>query len=294
MDVDGVDGGDGENTDSGADEPGWDVDPDDESGAAVVATVGRQLKAWREAAGLRACELGAAIGYGEDLIYKVEGGRRIPRPELLDRADEVLRAGGKLAAMKRDVAEARYPKKVRDLAKLEAKAVEVAAYHHHNINGLLQTEEHMRALFAGWLPAYTEGEMDRMVDARMARRSIFDRDPIPLSFVQEEVTLRRPVGGTMVWRRQLERLLEVGKLRNVTIQVMPTSCEEHPGTGGLIEVLKFPDGTAVGRSEGAFSGRPVSDPKQLRILELRYGMIRAQALTPRESLAFIEQVLGET
>lgn len=64
--------------------------------------------------------------------------------------------------------------------------------------------------------------------------------------------------------------------------------------GGLIEVLKFNDGTAVGRSDGAFNGRPVSDPKQLRILELRYGMIRAQALPPRESLAFIEQVLGET
>ncbi|WP_420895339.1 hypothetical protein [Streptomyces tendae] len=27
-----------------ADEPGWEVDPDDEWGVAVVATVGRQLK----------------------------------------------------------------------------------------------------------------------------------------------------------------------------------------------------------------------------------------------------------
>jgi len=134
-----------------------------------------------------------------------------------------------------------------------------------------------------------------MVAARMARRSIFERSPAPtLSFVQEEVTLRRPVGGRMVWRRQLERLLELGQLRNVSIQVMPTDCEDHFGTGGLIEVLKFPDGTAVGRTEGAFSGRPVSEPKQLRILELRYGMIRAQALTPRESRALIEQMLGET
>lgn len=59
-------------------------------------------------------------------------------------------------------------------------------------------------------------------------------------------------------------------------------------------MLKFGDGTAVGRSDGAFSGRPVTDPKQLRILELRYGMVRAQALAPRESPAFVEQVLGET
>ncbi|MFJ8919686.1 Predicted transcription factor, homolog of eukaryotic MBF1 [Streptomyces sp. LamerLS-316] len=279
----------------GADEPGWEVDPDDEPGAALVASVGRQIKAWREAAGMRAGEFGAAIGYGEDLVFKVESGRRIPRPEFLDKADEALGAAGKLAMFKREMAEVRYPKKVRDLARLEAKAVELEAYHHHNINGLLQTEEHMRALFASWLPTYTQDETDRVVGARLARQSILHRTPLPsLSFVQEEVTLRRPVGGTMVLRRQLEHLLEVGRLSNVAIQVMPTCREEHPGTGGLIEVLRFPDGSAVGRSEGAFSGRPVSDPKQLRILGLRYGMIRAQALTPRESLAFIEQLLGET
>jgi hypothetical protein len=244
---------------------------------------------------MRAAEFGVVVGYGEDLVYKIEGGKRIPRPEFLDKADEVLGAGGLLSAMKEDVARVRYPKKVREIAKLEATAVEIGLYSNHNIHGLLQTPEHMRALFDAWLPAYSEEETERMAAARMARRSIFERSPAPtLSFVQEEVTLRRPVGGRMVWRRQLERLLELGQLRNVSIQVMPTDCEEHFGTGGLIEVLKFSDGTAVGRSEGAFNGRPVSDPKQLRILDLRYGMIRAQALTPRESRAFIEQMLGET
>ncbi|MGV9557109.1 helix-turn-helix domain-containing protein [Streptomyces sp. NPDC003522] len=278
-----------------ADEPGWEVDPDDEWGVAVLATVGRQLRLRRESVGMRAADFAVAVGYGEDLVYKVEGGKRIPRQEYLDRADEVLGAGGLLAAAWEDVKRVRYPKKVRELGKLEAQAVEVALYSNHNIHGLLQTEEHMRALFDAWLPAYSDEETERMVAARLARRSIFERSPAPtLSFVQEEVTLRRPVGGRMVWRRQLERLLELGQLRNVSVQVMPTDCEDHFGTGGLIEVLKFPDGTAVGRSEGAFSGRPVSEPKQLRILELRYGMIRAQALTPRESRALIEQMLGET
>ncbi|MFD4794763.1 helix-turn-helix domain-containing protein [Streptomyces anulatus] len=288
--------GDGtERGNGGVDEPGWEVDPDDESGVAVVAAVGRQIRAWREAAGMRAGELGSVMGYGEDLVYKVEGGRRIPRPEFMDAVDLAVGAEGKLAAMKADIAEVRYPKKIRDLAKLEARAVEVDAYHNHNINGLLQTEGHMRALFASWLPAYTLDEMDRMVAARLARQSIFERDPLPtLSSAQEEVTIRHPVGGRMVWRRQLERLLEIGQMRNVAIQVMPTHREEHPGTGGLIEVLKFPDGSAVGRSDGAFGGRPVSDPKQLRIIESRCGMIRAQALNPRESRDFIEQVLGET
>ncbi|MCA1222517.1 helix-turn-helix domain-containing protein [Streptomyces sp. 8L] len=276
-------------------EPGWEVDPDDDWGVAVIATVGRQLKLRREAAGMRAPDFAVAVGYGEDLVYKIEGGKRIPRPEYLDKADEILRAGGLLAAMKEDVGRVRYPKKVRELAKLEATAVEIGVYECNIVAGLLQTPEHARAVIQAAQPPYSSDDVERMVAARLARQSVFARDPAPsIHFVLEEAPLRRPVGGTMVWQRQLEQVLDVGRLRNVTLQVMPTVTEAHPGLDGRIELLKFGDGTAVGRSDGAFNGRPTSDPKQLRILELRYGTIRAQALSPRESLVFIEKLLGET
>ncbi|MGW5174401.1 helix-turn-helix domain-containing protein [Streptomyces sp. NPDC004082] len=280
--------------DEGVDEPGWDVSPEDEI-APVVEATGRQIRLWREAAGLRAADFGDAVGYGEDLVRKVERGARIPRPEFLDRADEVLNAGGRIRAFREDMEKARYPRKVRELKLLEERAVEIVAYGDHNLHGLLQTEQYARALFEMRQPAYSRDEVERAVAARMARQSVYDRDPAPaLVFVQEEVTLRRPLGGRMVMRRQLERLLEVAQLRNVTVQVMLTDREEHAGMQGETQVLKFEDGSAVGRSEGAFSGRAVCEPRQLRILELRHGMIRAQALTPRESTAFIEQVLGET
>ncbi|MGA4849134.1 helix-turn-helix domain-containing protein [Streptomyces sp. G5(2025)] len=283
-----------EERNDGVDEPGWDVDPEDEISAAVEM-VGHHLKLRREAAGLRVAEFADAVGYGEDMVRKIERGVRIPRPEYLDMADGVLRAEGLVSAMKPKMREARYPKKVRQLAKLEERAVEVCLYSNHNIHGLLQTAEFAGALLGTRRPAYSDEELERLVAARMARQSIFGRSPAPeLSFVQEEVTLRRPIGGRMVLRRQLERLLEVGELRNVEIQVMPTACGDHPGTGGLIELLKFRDGTAMARSDGEFGGRPVSDPKRVRILELRYGIIRAQALTPQASRAFIEGVLRET
>ncbi|MEU0035971.1 helix-turn-helix transcriptional regulator [Streptomyces sp. NPDC006333] len=279
---------------SEADEPGWEVDPDDDWGVAVVATVGRQLKLRREAVGMRAAEFGRAVGYGEDMVYKIEGGKRIPQPEFLDRADEVLGAGGLLSAMKEDVAKVRYPKKVRDLAKMEGQAVEIGVYECNIVPGLLQTPEHARALIEAAQPPYSPDNVERMVAARLARRSVFERDPSPsIHFVLEEAPLHRQVGGTMVWRQQLERLLEVGRLNSVTLQVMPTNTDPHPGLDGRIELLKFPDGTATGRSDGAFNGRPITDPKQLRILELRYGTIRAQALPPRESLVLIEQLLGD-
>ncbi|MEW2623888.1 helix-turn-helix transcriptional regulator [Streptomyces sp. NPDC048106] len=280
---------------SEAEEPGWEVDPDDDWGVAVITTVGRQLRLRREARGLRVAEFAVAVGYGEDLIYKIEGGKRIPRQEFLDKADDVLDAGGLIAAAWEDVKKVRYPKKVRELGKLEAKAVEIGVYECNSIHGLLQTPEHARALMEAAQPPYSVDDVDRMVAARLARQSVFGCDPAPsLHFVMEEAPLRRQVGGTMVWRRQLERLLEVGRLNNVSLQVMPTNTDAHPGVDGKIELLKFPDGTAVGRSDGAFNGRTVTDPKQLRILELRYGTIRAQALPPRESLAFIEKLLGET
>ncbi|MET9965243.1 helix-turn-helix transcriptional regulator [Streptomyces sp. NPDC006356] len=280
---------------SEADEPGWEVDPDDDWGVAVIATVGRQLRLRREAAGMRVPEFAKAVGYGEDLVYKIEAGKRIPRQEYLDKADEVLGADGLVSASWEDVKKVRYPKKVRALAEMEAKAVEIGLYECHSVHGLLQTPEHARALIEAAQPPYSPDDVERMVAARLARQSIFERDPLPsVHFVLEEAPLRRPLGGTMVWRQQLEHLLEVGRMRNVTLQVMPTHVEVHSGLDGRIELLKFADGTAVARSDGAFNGRPVTEPRQLHILELRYGTIRAQALPPWESLAFIEQLLGET
>ncbi|MYX47044.1 helix-turn-helix domain-containing protein [Streptomyces sp. SID89] len=289
-----VDGEAGRREDE-ADEPGWDVDPDGEWGVAVITTVGRQLKLRREALGMRVVDFAKAVGYGEDMVYKIESGKRIPRENYLLVADKALRAGGMVAAMWEDVKKVRYPKTMRDLARMEAQAVESTAYGTHNIHGLLQTQDYMRALFEMRRPAHPRDQVERLVGARMARKSIFERDPAPeLCFVQEEATLRRPLGGKMVLRRQLEHLLELGQMRNVEIQVMPTDRTVHAGMGGEIQVLKFADGTAIGRAEGEFGSRPVSDPKQLRIMELRCGIIRGQALWPGESLDFIEKLLGET
>lgn len=267
---------------------------EDES-AAVLRAVGHVVKACRERAGLTQAELGAAIGYGAELVSSVERGRRAPQPEFLEATDRALDTGGTLAALKKDVAEARYPKKVRDLAKLEAEAVELGAYANAVIHGLLQTEEYARALYGNRRPAYTEDEIDRFVAARLSRQSIFDRKPLlTISLVHDELTLRRPIGGTMVMRRQLERLLEVGRLRHVDIQVMPTAREEHAGLAGGFQVLKMGDGATVGQIEAQAYSRVITDPKSARLLDSQYGIIRSQALTPRESQSFIEKVLGET
>ncbi|MGV9892547.1 helix-turn-helix domain-containing protein [Streptomyces sp. NPDC003395] len=273
-----------------------DLNPEDEEAGAVVRAVARQLKVWREAAGLTQAAFGAAIGYGEDLVSSVERGRRIPRPEYLDAADDVLGAAGKICAMKRDLAEVRYPKKVRDLKKLEAEATELCAYNNSIIHGLLQTEEYARAAFGGRRPSFTADQLEQRVAARMARQEILDDTagrPV-FSFVQCESTLRRPIGGKTVMRAQLERLLKIADSPNVDLQVLPLGCAENPGLDGSFRLLRLQDGSTVGHIEVQHISRMITAPKEAQLLDIRYGIIRAQALSPRESTAFIEKLLGET
>lgn len=272
------------------------VNPDDEEAGAVVRTVARQLKLWRETAGLTQAEFGTAIGYGEELVSSVERGRRIPRPEYLDAADEVLGAGGKIAAMKKDLAEARYPKKVRDVRRLEVEAVQICSYNNSVVDGLLQTEEYARAVFSSRRPPFTEEELERQLAARLARQEIINggtAKPV-FSFVLCEATLLRPLGGRAVMRNQLERLLEAARLPNVDLQILPLRSEDNPGIDGSFRLLKLRDGSTVGLGEAALTSRVFSHPKETTVLDMRYGIIRAQALTPRESLTLIEQLREDT
>ncbi|MFD4262589.1 helix-turn-helix transcriptional regulator [Streptomyces sp. NPDC058534] len=274
----------------------WEAGLDDEEAGAVMRTVVRQLKLWRESAGLTQAEFGVAIGYGEELVSSVERGRRIPRPEYLDRADEALGAGGRIATMKGDVAEARYPKKVRDVKRLEAEAVEMCSYNNSVIDGLLQTEDYARAVFGSRRPQFGEDELEQRVVARLSRQEVLcspTARPL-LSFVLCEATLRRLIGGRTVMRAQLERLLEVAQLRNVDLQVLPLSREENSGLGGPFRLLKLKDGVSVGLNEVQLTNRVITEPRETTVLDMRYGIIRAQALTPRESLALIEKMLGES
>jgi len=130
----------------------------------------------------------------------------------------------------------------------------------------------------------------------MARQEIIaPARPGPVfSFVLEEAALRRPDGGRMVQRRQLEHLLKVSQLRNIAIQVMPMDIEHHPGLGGSFRLFKLKNGTTLGYTEAQHMTRLFSAPKEVQSLEMQYGNIQAEALRPGESLAFIEKLLGET
>ncbi|HBF82720.1 MAG TPA: transcriptional regulator [Streptomyces sp.] len=266
----------------------------DDGAVGFLRCFGAQLRLLREREGLTRAELGSRLGYGEDQIASVELGRRIPKPEMIDRADEVLGAGGLLVAMKAEVARARYPAFFRDAARLEAEAVELHVYANQAVPGLLQTEGYAREVFTMRRPLLGEETVSQRVAARLARQDIFAKPTMPtISFVIEESVLRRPLGGQSVRRGQWEHILLCGRRRNVVVQVMPIECEEHAALSGPFTLIETRDGRRIAYVEAHKDSRLYTDRSSVRELEEAYGLLRAQALTPRESMDFVETLLGE-
>jgi hypothetical protein len=177
---------------------------------------------------------------------------------------------------------------------LETTAVALHVYATKAVPGLLQTEEYARAVFAMWRPLLDEETVGQRVAARLARQEIFSRTPLPtISFVIEEFVLRRPLGGQAVMRGQLEQVLLHGHRRNVEIQVMPIAREEHAGLEGPFTLIESREGQRIAYVEAYKDSRLYTDRRSVREIEEQYGILRAQALTPRESLALVEKLLGE-
>lgn len=268
--------------------------PEDELGTGVVTAFGRQLKLLRTRAGLERAEFGRRLGYSAETVASIEQGRRIPQAQFIEKADEVLGAGGVLTALKEEVGRAQYPAFFRDMARLEAGAITLHVYGALAVPGLLQTEDYARAVFTMRRPLLDDEVVEQRIGARLERQEIFSRRPLPtLSFVIEESVLRRPIGGRSVLRGQLEQILLYGQLRNVEIQVMPTEAAEHCGLGGPFTLIENRDGRRMAYVEVQRTSRLYTDRAEVRDAEEQYGILRAQALTPRESLAFVEGLLGE-
>lgn len=266
--------------------------PEDEPGTGVVTAFGRQLKLLRTRVGMERAEFGRRVGYSADSVASIEQGRRIPQPQFIEQADEVLGAGGVLTALKEEVGRAQYPAFFRDMARLEAGAVSLHVYGALAVPGLLQTEEYARTVFAMRRPLLDEETVEQRITARLARQEIFSRKPLPtLSFVIEESVLRRPIGGWAVLRGQLESILLHGQRRNVVIQVMPTGGTEHCGLGGPFTSIENREGRRMAYVEVQQNSRLYTDRPEVRDAEEQYGILRAQALTPRESLVFVEGLL---
>ncbi|MFF6867441.1 helix-turn-helix domain-containing protein [Streptomyces sp. NPDC090109] len=256
---------------------------------------GTLLRFYRERAGISQEALGRKTRYSKSQVAMIERGERRAKGAFVEIADKLLSAQGALLAVAAEVTASGVAAWFEDYLEEEVKAAGIHMYENHVIPGPLQTKEYARAVFNSAVPALEDEEIEASVLARLERQEMFSRKPAPLvTFVLEKAALTKPLGGEDVLRENLLHLLDVAKLRNVEIQVMPESPKTHAGLNGPFILLE-----TEGRKgqlvyvEGQGGRYFLSEQPDVGDTFARYSTLRAQAFTPEETAQIIEQVARE-
>jgi transcriptional regulator with XRE-family HTH domain len=180
---------------------------------------------------------------------------------------------------------------------LESAASEIRIYEVSLIPNLLQTEEYARAVISAGMVTSPQDDIERQVALRMARQPTLTRstDPPKVWAVLDEAALRRRVGGAGLMRLQLENLLGLSALANVSLQVIPFGGGAHPAMGRPFVILVFPERVDpdVVYLEDLTSSLYVEDVDEVDKYNVFFNHLRATALSFDASSALITSVLKE-
>lgn len=259
-----------------------------------LKTFGAVVKAFRERAGLTQEGLAQLVRFSPQTVASIEQGRRLPPPDFIERAEEVLDAFGVLRAAAIHLA--RKPGIAawfRQWAALEEQAVSLCTYECRVVPGLLQTRAYARAVTLSVPPPPEEEKVEDRVSARLARQQLLHRSPpIAFSFIIEQALIERHTGGIEVTKELIDNLLRCFELWNVELQIMPLQQPQHAGLDGPIQLLETPENQWLAYSEGQKTGQLISGSKEVSVLLQRYAKMRSQALTPEDSVGLLKRMRG--
>ncbi|MFK0115062.1 Scr1 family TA system antitoxin-like transcriptional regulator [Streptomyces sp. NPDC090994] len=262
------------------------------SGATTAAVFGEVLRHFREAAGLTQAELARRIPCDRSHVARVEAGTRVPQDTFAKACDELLGTGGVLLRLWRRIdwyPQVEHPDWFQRRADMDAVAISLREYQERLVPGLLQTERYATALFA----RVASGEdLTERVRARLSRQQRFLSEGGPSYIaVLDESCLRNVVGDAEVMREQCAALLEVGRRPNIRVQVAPASYPELLRPNVSMSLIELPGGERWVYSESLDRGHFTNDPAVYAQHAHTYDVLRADAMSVRESSALIGDAL---
>jgi transcriptional regulator with XRE-family HTH domain len=260
-----------------------------------LAAFASQLRAWRQQMSWTQVEMGGKLGYSASLVSGVETMDKAPTADFAARCDEVVSTPGTFATLQELVAREAYPAFFAPVLPFEREAVRIHGWELGAVPGLLQTEDYARALTRSGRPKDSEDEIDGLVAARMERQEILVGEAAPLLwYVLDESVLRHAVGGPAVMRRQLDRLLDATGTPGIVVQALPFTADNHAGADGPISVYEFDASPSICYTECYGGGRIVEGREEVADLMTVVNLIRASALSARDSRELIHRVKSET
>ncbi|XUL92900.1 helix-turn-helix domain-containing protein [Streptomyces galilaeus] len=162
---------------------------------------------------------------------------------------------------------------------------------------LLQTPDYARASLRLAHSDARREELDRRVMLRMTRQRILRRRPAAqLWAVIDEAALRRPVGGIRTMRAQLRHLIEICRLPQVTVQIMPFVAGGHAAEAGPVTILRLPGGRLPDMVylEQRVTALYPDRPSEIECYWDVMNRLVVEAESPEETPTILHRILQET
>ncbi|MER7928861.1 helix-turn-helix transcriptional regulator [Streptomyces sp. NPDC096057] len=270
--------------------------------------LGADLRRLRESKGLTLEEAGARVGISKATLSRYEtkeGTVKWPAVDALCREYEAsdaerlalveLAKGAKIQGWWRSLADP-IPESMNLMLTLEDEVVREDHYACMYIPGLLQTRAYAEAVHRASEVECPEREVQHMVDIRMKRQELLDReDPPRIWCVIDEAALRRQVGGREVMREQLGHLLALAERPHVTVQVLPFSKGAHAAAVGSFAILRGPSPNLdVAYVDLLSGGLFMEKPQELARYRLAFEYLSAQALDLESSTDIVHRISKES
>ncbi|WP_159839967.1 helix-turn-helix domain-containing protein [Nocardia sp. CY41] len=175
---------------------------------------------------------------------------------------------------------------------LEQAATTIRTYEAQFVPGLLQTADYARAV----IQLGNTDETERRVAIRMRRQQILYRAAAPtLWAVIDENALRRPVGGLVVLREQIEHLAAMADRPSIRMQVLPYAAGGHSAAGGPFSILRFPEPELadIVYTEQLASSLYFDKQRDVELYMSVMNRLSVEALSPADSVDFLNGLLAE-
>jgi transcriptional regulator with XRE-family HTH domain len=176
---------------------------------------------------------------------------------------------------------------------LEADAVSISDFGLGFIPGLLQTADYARAIVLAVVHKWDPDSIEQRLTGRMTRQQrLHSADAPNFEAVMDESVLHRVVGSPAVMRAQLQRLLELSELPNVTLRVIPYD------SGALATATKFiilrftsPDVKDTVYIEGLTGDFYLDDPGDVETYDVAFRTLAELAASPDETRRIIAAMI---
>ncbi|KRV47146.1 DNA-binding protein [Wenjunlia vitaminophila] len=253
---------------------------------------GAEARRLREQANMSLEQLADVVNFSKSHLARIELAEYMPPPDLPARLDAAFDTDGLFGRLYSIARREVHPDKYRRRMELEARARIIEEYAGHIVPGIVQTEAYARALFLASNPKATADAIEERVAARMSRQEVLRSSPAPdVSIILDEAVIRRPVGGPDVMRAQLSLLIDMVDTPTSVVQVLPFAHGEHGLLGGTLTLMTLDDDTRVAYEESIDTGQLLEDPESVSTRHRAYDLLRAYALSPLQTVAFIRSAM---